>query len=624
MQQMIMSGRVLGRPLQFALDFLVLVIAFVGAYLLRFEFEPPSEMIYQGSLQLFFVVPVQFAVLLAFGTYQFIWRYVGLRELWSYLRAFGTATGLLLAVRLLAPDFLQLVRVPISIIAMDAVLGCGGILTLRFARRALYERYEKNPQKGTPATARVKPVLLVGAGQAGVLAAKEIAGRTDLHIAVKGFLDDDPAKKGAVIQGIRVLGPTAEVGYWVRQLGIDHVILTIAHASRADISRIVSLCNDAGVKVRIIPGLFELLDGRVSASRIRDIDIEDILGREPVRLDDTEIRRFLSGKRVLVTGAGGSIGSELARQVARLAPEALVLVERAEFALFAIHHELSERFPDRAIVPCVADAGDEPRMRVLFDRYRPQVVVHAAAHKHVPMMEKNPCEAVKNNILATEVSARLAGEFAAEAFVLISTDKAVKPTSVMGASKRVAELVCQALSKQYSTRYVAVRFGNVLGSTGSVIPIFREQIARGGPVTVTHPDMVRYFMTIPEAAQLVLEAGAMGKGGEIFFLDMGQPVRILDLAKEMIRLAGLKLGEDIEIVFTGPRPGEKLSESLRNSDEVQAVTPHPKILAVQLNSVCPERVWEGVRRLAELACSGDNRAVRVALSELVPEAQLQG
>lgn len=618
-----MPGRLLGRPLQFALDLLALVTAFAAAYLLRFEFAPPAEMIHAGSLQVFFVVPVQFAVLLAFGTYQFIWRYVGLRELWSYLQAFGTATAIVLAVRLLAPDFLQLVRVPISIIAMDAVLGCGGVLALRLARRALYERYEKNPPKAASARVRAKPVLLIGAGQAGVLAAKEIAGRTDLRIELKGFLDDDLAKRGAVIQGIKVLGPTKEVSYWVRQLGIDHVILTIAHASRSEISRIVSSCNEAGVKVRIIPGLFELLDGRVSVSRMRDIEIEDILGREPVRLDDTEIRRFLSGKRVMVTGAGGSIGSELARQVARLAPETLVLVERAEFALFAIHHELSERYPEGTIVPCVADVGDEPRMRVLFERFRPHVVVHAAAHKHVPMMEKNPCEAVKNNILATEVCGRLAGEFAAEAFVLISTDKAVKPTSVMGASKRVAELVCQAFSKQYHTRYVAVRFGNVLGSAGSVIPIFREQIAKGGPVTVTHPDMVRYFMTIPEAAQLVLQAGAMGQGGEMFFLDMGEPVRILDLAKEMIQLAGLKLGEDIEIVFTGPRPGEKLSENLRNSDEVQAITAHPKIFAVQLNNVSPERVWEGVRRLAEVACKGDERRVRAALSALVPEAQLQ-
>lgn len=618
-----MPTKLLARPLQFALDFFALVTAFALAYLLRFEFAPPAEMIYAASLQVFFVLPVQFAVLLAFGTYQFIWRYVGLRELWSYLEAFGTSTGILLAVRLLAPEFLHLLRVPISIIAMDAVLACGAILALRLARRALYERYEKNPEKTVPAKVRTKPVLLIGAGQAGVLAAKEIAGRTDLHIEVKGFLDDDLAKKGAVIQGIKVLGPTKEVGYWVKQLGIDHVILTIARASRADISRIVSLCNEAGVKVRIIPGLFELLDGRVSVSRMRDIDMEDILGREPVNLDDTDIRRFLSGKRVLVTGAGGSIGSELARQVARLSPESLVLVERAEFALFAIHHELSDRYPDGNIVPCVADVGDEPRMRVLFDRFRPHVVVHAAAHKHVPLMEKNPCEAIKNNILATEITARLAGEFAAEAFVLISTDKAVKPTSVMGASKRVAELVCQAFNKQYSTRYVAVRFGNVLGSTGSVIPIFREQIAKGGPVTVTHPDMVRYFMTIPEAAQLVLQAGAMGKGGEIYFLDMGEPVRILDLAKEMIRLAGLKLGEDIEIVFTGPRPGEKLSESLKHSDELQVVTPHPKIFAVQLNHVSPERVWEGVRRLGELACNGDETAVRAALSELVPEARLQ-
>jgi FlaA1/EpsC-like NDP-sugar epimerase len=463
---------------------------------------------------------------------------------------------------------------------------------MRVSRRALFEYQEKRDRAETVGTSERKPALLVGAGRAGLLAAREISGVGDVALEVKGFVDDDPAKQGSVIHGFPVLGTTEDLARLVKEMGIAQVVITIARISRRDILRIIDVCHKIPVKLRIIPGLYQIIQGKVQVSRIRNVQIEDLLGREPVELDEEQVGKFLAGRTVMVTGAGGSIGSELARQVARFRPAHLLLVERAEFALFEIDQELRRAFPELSIQPLVADVGEEPRMRSIFNVHRPHVVLHAAAHKHVPMMEANPAEAIKNNILGTRTLGELAGETGVEAFVLISTDKAVRPTSVMGASKRVAELVVQDLGRKHPTRYVGVRFGNVIGSAGSVVPIFREQIRRGGPVTVTHPDMRRYFMTIPEAAQLVLQAGAMGEGGEIFILDMGEPVRILDLAVAMITLTGLKPFEEMDIVFTGLRPGEKLYEELELFGEDIAKTRHPKIFIGKLGAYSSER-WSG-------------------------------
>jgi FlaA1/EpsC-like NDP-sugar epimerase len=377
------------------------------------------------------------------------------------------------------------------------------------------------------------------------------------------------------------------------------------------------------VKVRVIPDLSEILEGRVKVSRIRDLQIEDLLGREPVQLDEDETARFLSGKTVMVTGAGGSIGSELARQVARFLPAKLLLVERAEFALFDIDRELSRSWPKLPQVPLVADVCDRARMSTIFAAYNPQIVFHAAAHKHVPMMECNATEAVKNNVLGTNLLGELSGQFGVEAFVLISTDKAVRPRSVMGASKRVAELVIQDLDRRFLTRFLAVRFGNVIGSAGSVIPIFREQILNGGPVTVTHPDMTRYFMTIPEATQLVLQAGAMGTGGEIFILDMGEPVRILDLAKEAITLSGLRPFDDIEIIFTGMRPGEKLLEQLEINEEHLSKTRHPKIFIGKIAGYPDGQVRLALECLTQLASNGADAELCEFLNNFLPEANLE-
>jgi FlaA1/EpsC-like NDP-sugar epimerase len=609
--------------LQFALDVTALMAAFALVYLWRFDFVIPEQEFRNALIRLPNVVLIQFAALILSGVYMFIWRYTGMAEVKAFLKAAWWSVLLLLIMRLGLPESLEGWRTPISVIMADTPLAFGGVLGLRVLRRAIYERGRRRQKVNHSGNGHKKAVLLIGAGRAGVLAAREIQNRGDMDLIIKGFVDDDPKKQRSVIQGVKVLGTTRDLPRLVHDLGIDHVVISIAFGSRRDFRRLLNACEQVPVRVRVIPGLSEILQGKVQVSRIRDLEIEDLLGREPVHLDEAGMKRFLADKVVMVTGAGGSIGSELARQVARFQPSHLLLVERAEFALFNIERELCDGWPELSLVPLVADVGDEVRMRSIFKTHHPQVVIHAAAHKHVPMMECNTVEAVKNNVLATRLLGELSGEFKAEAFVLISTDKAVRPTSVMGASKRVAELVVQDLNRRHGTRYVAVRFGNVIGSAGSVIPIFREQIRKGGPVTVTHPDMLRYFMTIPEAAQLVLEAGVMGVGGEIFILDMGEPVRILDLARETITLSGLKPFEDIEIIFTGARAGEKLFEELQMTEEHLAKTHHPKICIGKIAVYPEQRVRFALQRLAWLARNGQERELRKFLNEFLPEAQLK-
>jgi FlaA1/EpsC-like NDP-sugar epimerase len=611
------------RRTQLLLDTVVLSVAFLLAYALRYDFAIPEKELPAFLLRLPVVIVLELLALRIAGVYRFVWRYVGMSE----LRAFGVAALLsaapLAVLRLMLPEQAQVLRIPLSIILLNMGLALGGTLAMRVLRRGVYERYEKRRQSNSGAEAgRKKRVLLAGAGRAGVMTAREIQGRGDLDIEIAGFVDDDPLKQKSVISGVKVLGTTEDLPRLVAEHRINHVVISMVQAPRKEFKRILEVCERIPVKVRVIPGLFEILQGRVNVSRIRDLEIEDLLGREPVRLDEGELERFLTGRVVLVTGAGGSIGSELVRQVARLKPASILLVERSEPALFNIDRELRGTFPDVTILPLVADVCDEARMRYIFSSHRPHVVLHAAAHKHVPMMELNPTESVKNNSLATRLVGELAGVYGVETFVLISTDKAVRPTSVMGASKRVAELIVQWLNERYETHYVAVRFGNVIGSTGSVIPLFREQIARGGPVTVTHPDMVRYFMTIPEASQLVLQAGAMGEGGEIFVLDMGEPVSILELAKDTIMLSGFKPYEEIEIVFTGLRPGEKLFEELEMTGENVAKTRHPKIFIGKISAHPSSEVGRAIDRLQALSTNGHHHELCTFLGELLPESQL--
>lgn len=621
-----LGSRPLGRWLparqaQFGLDLAVLSSAFFAAYLLRFEFRIPEFIWPNVVLQWPVVVGVQFATLAAAGVYSFIWRYVSLEELGAFFSPFLFALGPILILRFGLPESFAVLRVPVSVIIMDALLGFSGVIGLRLLRRVIYERYERRKLDRTQPAASARRTLLVGAGRAGGIVVREIFARGRYPAQVVGFVDDASMKQGALIHGVRVLGTIDDIPKLVAEHDVDDIVITISDASPSMMKRIVSQCESTDVRTRVVPGIHELADGSFAISRIRDVQIEDLLGRDPVSLETEAIDQFLGAKTVMVTGAGGSIGSELCRQLERTGAERLLLVERAEPALFEIQRELG--LSDPRIVALVADVQDEARMEALFRTYRPDVVFHAAAHKHVPLMEHHPDEAVANNVRGTKTVAELAGRFQAASFVLVSTDKAVRPTSVMGSTKRVAELICQDLDQRHrDTRYVAVRFGNVLGSNGSVIPIFRDQLAKGEALTVTDPKMTRYFMTIPEAAQLVLQAGSFAEGGEIFILDMGEPVRILELAEKMISLSGLRPYEDVPIHFTGIRPGEKLFEELHNDVDELRKTRHPKIFVGNVEPADPERLNGQLMRLLLRAQAHDAPGIRAALREMLPESSL--
>lgn len=615
------KNNVLVKTIQTLLDLSVLCFAFSFAYLLRFDFLLTAEQAQTVFLQMLILVPLQFLILRICKVHKFIWRYVSIPEMNRILMALSLAFLPILLLRFTVDKTHDYAFIPLSIIIFDFFLAVSGIMGIRLLRRIIYSKIRRL-ETVISSTAN-KPVLLVGAGLAGVMTLSEIKSRRDIDLDVKGFIDDDDSKKGAIINGVKVLGNTEQLEKFVRDLKIDHIIISIAQASREDFQRILGVCRSIPIKVRTIPGLYELLQDKLNVSRIRDIEIEDLLGRLPIQLEKKSIENFLSQKVVMVTGAGGSIGSELVRQLIQCQPKKLILVERSEFALFQIEREIAENFPEVDFVPVIGDICDECRMTNIFQKYKPQVIFHAAAHKHVPMMELNTSEALKNNILGTNTLGHLAGRFNVEAFVLISTDKAVNPTSIMGATKRVAEIIVQNLNDRFDTSFIAVRFGNVIGSNGSVIPNFKQQIKKGGPVTVTHPDMERFFMTIPEASQLVLQAGAIGKGGEIFILDMGKPVKILDLARETIRLSGLKPNEDIKITFTGIRPGEKLFEELDTDKEQLIKTTHSKISVCKIAPYSDEKIAAAITEIVNLCFSEDDYLIRKCLSNFIPESKLE-
>lgn len=609
------------RPIKSTLDVSTLALAFVAAYLLRFDFVlPDANTRFTIALELPVVVLVQFWTLSLGGGLRFVWRYFSLTEAKALAALASGSLILLVLARSIVGLSIGYWFSPVSLLVVDTLLAFGGLTGLRAACRILNERYGRKPKAGL-ARSR-KRILLIGAGRVGMMVARELYSSTSTEYEVVGFIDDDPLKHEAIIQGFKVFGSMEAMPKLVRELNIDHVVITIAAASQQDIFRILRICESVPIRAQIIPTVDEILLGRVEIARIRDVQVEDLLPRKPVHFNEEGVMKFLHSRRVMITGAGGSIGSELVRQVAHYKPAELILVERTEFALFNIDREMRGSQPEVRYISLLADVGDCERMASIFHAHHPEVVIHAAAHKHVPMMERNPTEAVKNNILATYSLGKMAGEFGVEAFVLISTDKAVRPASVMGASKRMAELIVQDLNRHYLTRFVSVRFGNVLGSTGSVIPIFLEQIRNGGPVTVTHPDMTRYFMTIPEAAHLVLEACTMGKGGEVFILDMGEPVRIVELAERLISLAGLKRKTDIEIVFTGVRPGEKLTEETAHSEEHLTKTVHPKIFIGEIANYPEELILDALEQLELLAKSGDEGGLRLLLNNVVPESNL--
>jgi FlaA1/EpsC-like NDP-sugar epimerase len=608
------------RSTQVAIDLCVLSAALWVGFYIRFDWDVPPAMLRTLLVLWPYVVGIEYLVLFAHGVPRYVWRYVGLREVSRILSASAAATFLLLILRAGGghwwSELAKQVVLPYGVIAINFTLTFLGIAGVRTLRRLLSEKSKADSrrQRGVDPV----PTLLVGAGQGGVLVAKEIANRPELGINAVGFLDDDPGKKGTLVHGIPVLGSIDAVGRIAPGLAAKQALITVSNAQGKTVRRISELCSKAGLEVKIIPGVYELVGGQINLSRIRDVAIEDLLRRDPVTLDSEAIAHALQGRTVMITGAGGSIGSELCRQVSQFAPHCLLLVERSENALFEIHREIARNFPEQRTLPCIADITDRARMSQLLAEFQPEVLFHAAAHKHVPMMEEQPCEAVKNNVHGTRQLADLADEYGVATFVMISTDKAVRPTSVMGASKRAAEIYVQSRARCSQTRYVTVRFGNVLGSAGSVVPIFKKQIAQGGPVTVTHPDMERYFMTIPEATQLVLQAGTMGAGGEIFILDMGEPVKIVDLARDLIRLSGFS-EEEIRIEFSGIRPGEKLFEELSTAAEAANPTHHPKILVGRTSAEGNEDIEHRLDRLVQAALQGASSRVKAELRRIVTD-----
>jgi len=599
------------RYIVFGHDVAAAGLAWIAAFWLRFNLDFPDDEFRAVMFdRLPYVVAVHGAVFWALGLYRGLWRYASLPDLQRIVFAVGIAA-------LAVPALLAVLRlgalVPRSVYLIAPVLLALAMGGSRLAYRAWREG-RLAPLVVHPTAA---PVLVLGAGPAGAALAKELTNSAQWRVV--GMLDDDPGKQGASVAGVKVLGRVENAGSIAGRLGVNQAIIAMPEATHGERKRAVELCTQAGLAVKTVPAMSDIVSGRVSVSALRPIELDDLLGRDPVQLDEAGLQGFFGGKTVLVTGAGGSIGAELCRQIVRFSPARLVLFEQSEFSLYTIEQEFRDRRSPVEIVAAIGDAKNEARVGEVFARYRPDIVFHAAAYKHVPLMEEdNAFEAVRNNVLSTLTIARVAQASGAAKCVLVSTDKAVNPTNVMGASKRLAEIVCQALQGQDGTQFVIVRFGNVLGSTGSVVPRFREQIARGGPVTVTHPQIERYFMSIPEAAQLVLQAGQMGKGSEIYVLDMGEPVKIADLARQMIQLSGLSEA-DIRIEFTGLRPGEKLYEEPLADAEKTLATPHPKLRIARVHAPQGGNFLDEL--LAWLASPGEASAphVRSRLQTWIPE-----
>lgn len=590
-------------------DLIAAVIAWWLAYLLRFNFDLSPQFQDEFWRTLIWVVPLQVTVFWGFSLYRGIWRYASVADLRRILFAVIAATALI-------PLVLWLFRVPVivprAVLVIDPLL----LLLVMGGSRLLYRLWKENLLYGD-FHLQGEPVLVLGAGSAGIALSKELARSSAWHQV--GFLDDDANRQGRTLNGFMVLGKLDSLPHWAQRFDVSQVIIAMPSVSHQVRKHIVDLANSCDIKALTVPSFDDLLSGRVAISQLRAIELDDLLGRDSVQLDDAGLHELLANMAVLVTGAGGSIGSELCRQIARFSPQTLLLYEASEFALYNMEQELTRTFPQLRIICLAGDVRDEARVEQVFEQFKPAVVFHAAAYKHVPLMEQqNSWQAVRNNVFGTWCVASTAQRHGAGKFVLISTDKAVNPTNVMGTTKRLAEMVCQGLQQDHGTRFVMVRFGNVLGSTGSVIPKFREQIAKGGPVTVTHPDITRYFMSIPEAAQLVLQAGLMGHGGKIFVLDMGEPVKIVDLARDLIRLSGLK-EEDIKIEFSGLRPGEKLYEELLADNEHTLATPHPKLRIAQARAVDACWVKELLVWVAATTAIFPDDVVKQRLQQLVPE-----
>jgi FlaA1/EpsC-like NDP-sugar epimerase len=554
-----------------------------------------------------------------FGLYRRLWAYASMSEVKLISLAVTTASVVVTGVLVLL-DATRLLNVPRLVPVIDWVLSLVAIGGFRISLRLIAEARIVN---GRPRSGKVRNLLVIGAGDAGALVVREMQKNPQLNLHPVGYLDDDPGKQKHQIHGVQVIGKLSDLGRALAFRPVDEVIIAIPSAGGKIIRMVTDVCRLRGVPFRTMPGLFELIGGKVSVNRLREVDIADLLRREPAQIQDELVGVALTGKRLLVTGAGGSIGRELCRQAARWAPQMLILLGHGENSIFEAALELQEDFPSLPLHPVIADIRDLPRLQSVFENFRPQVIFHAAAHKHVPLMEANIEDAITNNVIGTRNVVQAATAVEAERLVMISTDKAVRPANVMGATKRLAEMIVLEAAHRTGRAYSAVRFGNVLGSRGSVVPLFKRQIAHGGPVTITHPDMRRYFMTIPEAVHLVLQTAAMGQGGEIYLLNMGQQVRILDLAEDLIRLSGLEPGKDIEIVFTGIRPGEKLSEDLWEDGTTYQKTDHPDIFRVRAEETnLPAKLSRTIDELLRLAEDGETSAILNILDETIPNARV--
>ncbi len=599
-------------------DSFIVSASLILSYIIRLDTLNLKAYMHQLFQSLPLILAVRLAVFAYTGLYRGMWRFVGMRDLLKLIQAVTLSS--VLSVVLLFLVF-RLEGYPRSVFIIDWFVVLIFIGGSRFAYRLYREGAFKSLFGVQNNNGTGKRVLIVGAGKAGDLILREMLNNPHFGFTPVGLVDDNRSKRNSTIHGLRVLGNTRDIPRLVREHLIEEIFLAIPSASSKAKRRIMRVCKSSGIKFKTLPAVGQLLNGTVTVNALREFQIEDLLGREPVRLDTGSIKEYLRDKTVMITGAGGSIGSELCRQIAHFSPRRLVLYERSEFNLYQIQMNLLELYPDLEVHAVIGDVVSQRRTERALRRFKPDVVFHAAAYKHVPLMEANAEEALRNNVYGTWVVAYLSRVYGVKKFVMVSTDKAVRPTNIMGVSKRIAELVCQGFGRDSKTKFVTVRFGNVLNSVGSVIPLFKRQIAKGGPVTVTHPEIYRYFMTIPESVQLIMQAGAMGQGGEIFILDMGEPVKIVDLARDMINLSGLEPDKDIKIVFTGLRPGEKLYEELLTEGEEITATLHEKIKVAGAEKIDWQALLEKIENLLESIQNGFSQRTIEKIREIVPEFQ---
>lgn len=601
-------------------DIALIVISVLGSFALRLDVGELPFYFPAAILMCVVALAIKIPTYFIFGLYRRLWVYASTGELRLITVAVTSASVIVSGVMLLLISAgMVLPGMPRSALGIDWLLSLVLIGGSRFALRILAEQSAAPRSNG-----RTKRALIIGAGDAGVLVVRELQKSSLVNLTPIGFLDDDPAKQKHAIHGVTVIGKVSDLSSAIEQHDINEVIIAIPSAPGQLVRMVNDACRLKGIPSRTMPGIYELIGGKVNVSRLREVDITDLLRREPIRVNDDAVGAALEGKRVLVTGAGGSIGRELCRQIARREPAELVLLGHGENSIFEILLELQSDYPDLTLHPVIADVRNKERLEQIFEQHKPQVVFHAAAHKHVPLMESNIVEAITNNIIGTHNLTHVSVDKNIERFVLISTDKAVRPTSIYGATKRFAEMIVLNAAGTTKRSFTVVRFGNVLGSRGSIIPIFKKQIANGGPVTITHPDMYRFFMTIPEAVYLVLQAASFDQGGETFVLNMGEPVRILDLAEDLIRLSGLEPHRDVEIEYTGIRPGEKLTEELWDDETPLVQTPHPDISRLEDSaSSLPSNLLQAIDSLSRLSHSNDTDAIIKLMDELIPGSSIR-